>query len=586
MPCMAYIMACCCPVYNYSSAVAYHSSVDDVTDFVENGNTAHGMAVTHTVELGDVTIPQGVKAAQSSAHWPYWRDAIAKELKGLIENATWKIMLLADIPKHANVMRCHFVFALKRLADGTIDKFKARLVANGNSQIEGVDFDQIFSTVVKAVTIRIVLAIACQLDYELTSVDIRQAYLQAELSEDMYMMVPPGLPRVDSQGRPLVLKLQKSLYGLKQAGREWNKLLVTFLLAYGFTQSKIDVCLFQYHANGMTILCLVYVDDLILASNTKKARDDFVKAISKRFPTDDKGDCVWIIGLKITRDRDRRSLSISQEMYVQDLLLRHASSIEHTRKYSSPMDDKVSLGPESCPEIGSQAYVDFAPKRYEYMSIVGGILWLANMTMFHLSYAASQLSRFVHNPGPVHYSAAIRVLCYLRDSDSRVLHFNPNPKRPLVIYVDSNWATKFSSSGAMFFFMGCLVTWFSKVQRSASFSSTEAELFGAIMAAREGIWIRMLLSELGYMQTSSTVIYSDNMSCVKLSYDPVSFKKVKHIILAADGLRDFVARLIFSLEYIPGQLNVADILTKAQAHSVFTSLLQAYDHMVTVKSPA
>lgn len=231
------------------------------------------------------------------------------------------------------------------------------------------------------------------------------------------------------------------------------------------------------------------------------------------------------------------------------------------------------------PPLASNLRNDFASKRYEYMSMVGGILWLANMTMPHLMYAASQLSRFVHNPGPIHYNACVRVLCYLQHVEARALVFNPKPDRPLTIYVDSNWATKFSSSGAMFLFMGCLINWFSKVQRSASFSSTEAELFGAIMAAREGIWLRMLLAELGYMQRGPTTIFSDNIGCVKLSYDPVSFKKTKHIILAADGLRDYVARLIFALEYVPGKLNVADILTKAQAVSVFTSLLQTLDHM-------
>jgi hypothetical protein len=249
------------------------------------------------------------------------------------------------------------------------------------------------------------------------------------------------------------------------------------------------------------------------------------------------------------------------------------------------MDHKAHLTPDMSPPLGSQEYVDFHAQRAEYMSIVGGILWLANMTMPELSYAASQLSRYVSNPGPQHYSACIRVLCYLQSAAPARLFFKPNTDAPLVVYVDSNWATKFSSSGGMFFFMGCLIGWFSKVQRSVSFSSTEAELFGTILAAREAIWFRLLLEVFGYVQTAPTTIYSDNKSCIELSYDPVAFKKTKHIVLAADGLRDYVARLVIRIAYIPGPINVADMLTKPLSPADFTRILNLLATMVGSNTP-
>ena len=132
----------------------------------------------------------------------------------------------------------------------------------------------------------------------------------------------------------------------------------------------------------------------------------------------------------------------------------------------------------------------------------------------------------------------------------------------------------------MFFFAGCLVSWFAKVQRSVSFSSAESELFGAIMAGREAIFFRELLADLGLVQTLPTRIFTDSKSCVDLSYDPVSFKKTKHILRAAEGLRDYVARLVLTLVHLPGKINVADILTKAQAASVFNELMTAYDALV------
>jgi transposase InsO family protein len=580
--CMLRLLACSAII---SPALAYQADIDDVSTGVERGHVAHAFAVTHTAEMGDVTIPRGYGAAMRSQHAPYWREAIAKELRGLIENATWTTVQARSLPSHVNVMMCHFVFALKRLKDGTIDKFKARLVANGASQIYGIDFTRIFSTVVKAATVRVFLAVVTALDYDLTSVDIRQAYLQAELHEDLYMQMPPGLPNTDAHGNRLVLKLRKTLYGLKQAGREWNILIVQFFVSYGFVQSKVDTCLFQLIQESLVLIVLLYVDDIMIASNDKAFRAAFVSALADKFPTDDKGACDWIIGLKITRDRPTRTLVLSQELYVSDLLKRHAASLEHCRRYTSPMDHKAHLTPDMSPPLGSQEYVDFHAQRAEYMSIVGGILWLANMTMPELSYAASQLSRYVSNPGPQHYSACIRVLCYLQSAAPARLFFKPNTDAPLVVYVDSNWATKFSSSGGMFFFMGCLIGWFSKVQRSVSFSSTEAELFGTILAAREAIWFRLLLEVFGYVQTAPTTIYSDNKSCIELSYDPVAFKKTKHIVLAADGLRDYVARLVIRIAYIPGPINVADMLTKPLSPADFTRILNLLATMVGSNAP-
>ena len=156
-------------------------------------------------------------------------------------------------------------------------------------------------------------------------------------------------------------------------------------------------------------------------------------------------------------------------------------------------------------------------------------------------------------------------------------HFAPHESRPLEIYVDSNWAVKFSASGALFFFNGCLVHWFSKTQRSVAFSSAESEMFGAILAAKEGIVLRELLSALGIKVSEATRMYSDNKACIDLSYDPVAFKKTKHILRAAYGLRDYVARRVFSMSHVNGAINMADIMTKNQAVAIFNQLMSTYD---------
>ena len=201
------------------------------------------------------------------------------------------------------------------------------------------------------------------------------------------------------------------------------------------------------------------------------------------------------------------------------------------------------------------------------------------MTRPELSYISSQLARFVSNPGRVHYSAALRVLLYLRGSVDRSLTYRPSASRPLRIFVDSDWAVKYSISGACFELMGCNVHWFSKTQRSVSLSSTEAEWFAAMVAAREGLFFRDLLTELGVPLLGATVMRSDNKSVKDLSLDAVAFKKTKHILRAANFLRDLCERLYFEIVWIEGSSNPADIFTKAQELKVFRAYLALLDRL-------
>ena len=498
----------------------------------------------------------------------------------MISRGTWEVVRADAVPDNANVMACHMIFTVKRNQDGTIEKFKCRLVANGNTQKEGVDFDRIFSTVVKITTIRVVFAIAAARDYNLTSIDVQQAYLQADLTETLYMRMPPGLPSRDADGSPLVVRLKKSLYGLKQAGRAWWLLLTSFLKDWGFMQSTVDVCLYTYQSGSTILWLLVWVDDTIIVDNDPSLRGKFVHDLSQRFPIEDKRELSWILGMKVTRDRKARSLTMSQELYVEDLVKRHGSLLEGlTKRFDSPCDASVSLSTDQCPAPDSDEWTQMRQHHADYMALVGAFLWLSNVTRPELSYISSQLARFVSNPGRVHYSAALRVLLYLRGSVDRSLTYRPSASRPLRIFVDSDWAVKYSISGACFELMGCNVHWFSKTQRSVSLSSTEAEWFAAMVAAREGLFFRDLLTELGVPLLGATVMRSDNKSVKDLSLDAVAFKKTKHILRAANFLRDLCERLYFEIVWIEGSSNPADIFTKAQELKVFRAYLALLDRL-------
>lgn len=531
--------------------------------------------VTSTSDMGDIDIPRGYRQALASPEAAHWQSAIDRELDGLMANNTWDVVPIKSVPAGSNIMRCHMIFSVKRLADGTIDKFKCRLVADGNTQRYGVDFSQIFSTVAKLSTLRVFLAIAAANDWNLTSIDIRQAYLQATLHEDLYMQMPPSLPSVDSHGNKLVVKLRKSLYGLRQAGRAWANLLADALTNWGFTRSAIDTCLYTLRRGTSLLWVLVWVDDCVIVDSDPELRESFVKDLGKIFPVDDKGNLDWVLQVKVIRDRANRVLELSQQLYVADLLHRFGHLLNPAmRRVDCPCDAAVKLSPEQSPVIGSTEYDAMTPYRHDYMSLIGAFLWLANMTRYELSYISSQLARFVSNPGQQHFRAALRVLAYLQCTCDKTLRLSPNLSHPLLrIYVDSDWGTKFSVSGAAFEFMGTLVHWASKTQRSVSMSSTEAEFFATCLAARDGAYLREVLCDLGCMQTSPTVLRSDNKGVVDLSLDPVAFKKTKHILRAAEYLRDVVARRLFKVMWISGSDNVADLFTKSVVVSVFRHLM-------------
>lgn len=283
----------------------------------------------------------------------------------------------------------------------------------------------------------------------------------------------------------------------------------------------------------------------------------------------------WILQVKVIRHRSAHSITLSLELYIADLIHHYAYVISSvSRRFDSPIDASRALTIDQCPQHGSIKYEDMAASREANMSLVGAFLWFANMTRFELSFVSSQPARFVSNPGHVHFQAALRVLIYLKVSQDRVLTLSPRVDRSaLRAYVDSDWGTRFSFSGAAFELMGTLVHWLSKTQRSISMSSTEAEYFAACIAARDVLFFRDLSANLGYTQTSPSPIRSDHKGVSELSFDPVAFKKTKHILRAAEFLRGVVSRRKASIIGLSDSDNVADLFTISVELSIFRHLM-------------
>ena len=281
-----------------------------------------------------------------------------------------------------------------------------------------------------------------------------------------------------------------------------------------------------------------------------------------------------MLHVRVTRDRAARTISLSQELYIHDLLQRYGQLLDGlTRHFDSPYDAAAIFSSDQCPTPHSPEQRRMAPYHEDYMALTGAFLWLANVTRPDLAYIASQLARFVSNPAAVHYRAALRVLIYLRASASRSLVFRPNARAPLCAYVDADWATRFSISGGIIAFLSVPLHWYSRTQRSVSMSSTEAEYFALCAAVKELLFFRDLLRDLGIQLAGPTRIATDNKSVVDFSFDAVAFKKTKHILRAAEFVRDLAARRVIQVHWIAGHNNPADLLTKPFPLVTFRKLL-------------
>ena len=292
--------------------------------------------------------------------------------------------------------------------------------------------------------------LACRDDHELSSVDVRQAYLYADVGEELHMRMPTMLPRHDEHGNALLVRLDKSLYGLRQAAKKWNKLLVSFLCTWGFKQSTIGTCMFVYTGPDNEIVRLtIWIDDLVISSSNKQVGARFAKDLAATFEIGDTGDLEWVLGAYLHHTRD------------QGLAFK-------------PTADKTAL----------------------------------------------------------------------------------------MLYSDADWSTKFSTSGCICYSHGCAIHWHTRFQRSVSHSTAEAEYIAASMAAREAVFLRELLVDLHVQLPGPTTMYLDSKSAIDMAFDPVSFKKTKHILRDAEYLRDLVTREVFSPVHVSSAKQRADIFNK------------------------
>lgn len=512
--------------------------------------------VSHAVEVNEgERDPLTPREALSGPNAEEWKEAMESEHRSLIENKTWT---LVDLPVGRKAIANKWVFKRKIGSDGRIDRYKARLVVKGCSQREGIDYAETFSPVVRYTSIRFLLAAAAKLELDIDQMDVVTAFLQGDLKEEVYMQQPVGL----EDGSARVCRLQKSLYGLKQASRCWNEKLSGVLLSAGLKCSQIDTCIF-YHVDDVEIVIVaVYVDDLLIFSNNRASKERIKKALTTAFKMTDNGEARYILGMHIERDRKKGIISIDQHKYIGEVLERFRMA--DCNPVSTPVDTNVKLTKTTVPM--SQADRD-EMSEIPYQEAVGSLLYAAQISRPDIQYAVSNVSRFNQNPSKAHWNAVKRIMRYLRGTVTLKLRYQRDDMEPMHGFCDADWASdetdRRSVTGYVFKMQGGAVSWNSRKQQTVALSTTEAEYMAMASATQEAIWLRNLQNEL-FNNTTQIIVYGDNKSALQLAEKPTTFHpRTKHIDIRHHFVRDAISNNQVKFVHKSTEHMTADMLTKA-----------------------
>ncbi|CAI7848763.1 unnamed protein product [Closterium sp. NIES-54] len=526
----------------------------------------------------NIPTPRSYAEAIEGPYSSQWKSAMDAKM------AFWKFTgtYVDDVPPPgANIVSGMWIFRVKR-PPGSPPVFKARYVARGFSQRQGVDYFQTFSPTPKMTTLRVLLHVAAQRDYELHSLDFSTAFLQGSLHEEIWLRRPPGFTGSFPTGTQW--SLRQPVYGLRQAPREWHDTLRTTLVALGFAPSTADPSLFlRTDTSLLPFYILVYVDDLVFATADTAGLAHVKSELQKRHTRTDLGELRSYLGLQITRDRAQRTITLTQSHMVQQVLQRF--DFTYSSPHATPLSTRYSLS-----AVPSDESVEPSGP---YPELVGCLMYLMTCTRPDLAYPLSILARYVA-PGrhrPEHMAAAKRVLRNLCSTSGLGLVLGG--RRPVVLtsHADASWAddqaTQRSSQGYTFSLGSGSVSWRSTHSSCVLGSSCEAEIYAGAMAAQELRWLTYLLIDLGEPPRSPSVLYVDNKAMLALCREHRLEHRTKHIALRYFLARELQQRGQLRLAYVASEANTADIFTKAlppgdhQRYCTMLGLVPTWPHLLT-----
>lgn len=499
-------------------------------------------------------LPSSYLEAVTSIDSQKWKGAIEEELNSHKKNHTWDIV---PLPTGRKPIKCKWVFKIKRNNDGTTERYKARLVAKGCSQMPGIDYTETFSPVVRFETLRILIALSTLYNWDIDHVDAVVAFLQGNIDEEIFMECPEGLEVSKERGdTKLVCQLQKAIYGLKQSGRAWYTKLDEGLKDLGLTCADFDCCVYYTIQNTNILIVAVYVDDLLIFSNSTKLKNTLKEKLSRNFDIKDLGELKYCLGIEINRDKSKGTLTLSQKGYIESVLLKF--NMHDAKPISTPADvnQRLQKSPDQESDI-SQVY----------QSAVGSLLYAAKATRPDLAYVVSVLCQYCSNPSKTHWTAAKRVMRYLQGTLDTKLTFSRDGSNEFLGYCDSDFAgcldDRKSTSGFVFKLAGAAISWQSKKQSTVASSTVEAEYIALASASKEAIWLRKFFIELKLPSKHQAIkIFCDNKGAIDLTKNCLFHARTKHIDIMHHVSRNASKTKQIEVLKIGTEQMVADSLTK------------------------
>ncbi|GJT41272.1 ribonuclease H-like domain, reverse transcriptase, RNA-dependent DNA polymerase [Tanacetum coccineum] len=480
--------------------------------------------------------PKNYKEASSDQKWI---EAMKVELDSINRNNTWE---LTTLPKGHKAIGLKWVFKTKKDANGNIIKHKARLVAKGYIQQHGIDFEEVFAPVARMETIRLLLAIAANNKWEVHHLDVKSAFLHGDLKEEVYVTQPEGFVKRQDNGK--VYRLIKALYGLRQAPRAWNIKLDNTLKSLDFKKCALEQAIYTKTSKDSTLLIGVYVDDLIITGTPKKEIDKF----------------------KAQMEEIEGDISIRQSAYAIKIL-KEAGMID-CNETLIPMDPGTRLT-----KITEGTMVNST----EYRSLIGCLRYLLH-TRPDLSYSVGLLSRFMQEPREQHMKAIRQVLRYVKGTKDYGITYKHNGGNKIYGYNDSSYGVNTQegkgTTGIIFYYGESPISWSTQKQASVALSSCESEFIAATAAATQVLWLKRLLSKLTHSQEEKVTIQVDNKSAIALMKNPVFHERSKHIDTKYHFIRECVEKEDIQVEFINGEYQKANILTKAASKIKFLTMRQ------------
>ncbi|CAJ2645128.1 unnamed protein product [Trifolium pratense] len=463
------------------------------------------------------------------------------------------------IPDGINVIGTKWVYKNKTDENGDITRNKARLVAQGCTQIEGVDFDETFAPVARLESIRLLLAVACILKFKLYQMDVKSAFLNGYLNEEVYVEQPKGF--VDPSFPNHVYKLRKALYGLKQAPRAWYERLTEFLVNHGYKKGGNDKTLFIREEKGKLMIAQIYVDDIVFGGMSRQMVEHFVHQMQSEFEMSLVGELTYFLGLQVKQMED--TIFISQEKYARNIVKKFGMEGGSHKRTPAPTHLKLTKDEKG---------IDVDQSLYR--SMIGSLLYLT-ASRPDIMFAVGVCARYQSEPKMSHLTQVKRIFKYVNGTCGYGILYSHGNDSTLVGYCDADWAgsadDRKSTSGACFFLGSNLVSWFSKKQNSVSLSTAEAEYIAAGSSCSQLLWMRQMLKEYSVEQDVMT-LYCDNLSAINISKNPIQHSRTKHIDIRHHFIRELVEEKIVTLEHIASEEHLVDIFTKALDASQFEKL--------------